>query len=91
MREPRTGMGAWVGAPPERKGTARELAWPRPWPSPTAVPSGSQMWRVPSPSCFLEMSEARRGDRGFCNDCDDTSFVLWSPSQPLPKRRRQLG
>ena len=64
---------------------------PRPQPSPTVVPSGSQMWPIPSPSYFLEMSKARRGNRGFCDVCDDVSSVLWSSSRLLPKLRRQLG
>lgn len=48
---------------------------PQPQPSPPAVPSGSQMWPSPRPSCFLEMSKAGRGQRGFCNGRDDMSFV----------------
>ena len=81
-------------APPQKTG----VGWwgcthmgPQPQPSPRVVPSGLQMWPVPSPSDFLEMSKTRRGPRAFCNIYDDVSSVLWSSSQLWPKLRGQLG
>lgn len=79
QREPTVGM---------RSCACRE---PRPQPSPTAVPSGSQMWPIPRPSCSLEMSKASRGHRGFCNDPNDVSFVSGSCSRPATLAQETAG
>lgn len=83
-----------AGSPLQREPTAAmgscACVEPRPRPSPTVVPSGSQMWPIPQPSCPLERSKASRGHSGFCNDRNDVSFVLGSFSRPPLRLRRQL-